>query len=70
METGHRYQCKSTGNKIEICPRGTTVIVGDSIINDIIELTLNRKFRIANVSNFPGATVADLEHYLIPIIHK
>ena len=40
-------------------PNGTTVIVGDSIINGVIE-----------VRNFPGATMADMEHYLIPIIQK
>ena len=51
-------------------PNGTTVIVGDSIINGIIEERINKKDRPVKVRNFPGATVADMEHYLIPIIQK
>ena len=49
---------------------GTTVIVGDSIINGVIEERINKKDRAVKVQNFPGATVADMEHYLIPIIQK
>ena len=51
-------------------PNGTTVIVGDSIINGVIEERINKKDRPVKVCNFPGATVADMEHYLIPIIQK
>ena len=51
-------------------PSGTTVIVGDSIINGVIEEKINKKDRLVKVRNFPGATVADMEHYLIPIIQK
>ena len=51
-------------------PNGTTVIVGDSIINGVIEERINKKDRPVKVRNFPGATVADMEHYLIPIIQK
>ena len=47
-------------------PSGTTVIVGDSIINGVIEERINKKDRPVKVRNFPGATVADMEHYLIP----
>ena len=49
---------------------GTTVIVGDSIINGLIEEIINKKDRSVKIRNFPGATVADMEHYLIPIIQK
>ena len=51
-------------------PSGTTVIVGDSIINGVIEERITKKDRPVKVRNFPGATVADMEHYLIPIIQK
>ena len=51
-------------------PSGTTVIVGDSIINGVIEERINKKDRPVKVRNFPGATVADMEQYLIPIIQK
>ena len=51
-------------------PNGTTVIVGYSIINGIIEERINKKDRPVKVRNFPGATVADMEHYLIAIIQK
>ena len=51
-------------------PSGTTIIVGDSIINGVIEERINKKDRPVKVRNFPGATVADMEHYLIPVIQK
>ena len=51
-------------------PSGTTVIVGDSIINGVIEERINKKNRPVKVCNFPGATVADMEHYLIRTIQK
>ena len=51
-------------------PNGTTVIVGDSIINGVIEERINKKDRPVKVRKFPGATVADMEHYLMPIIQK
>ena len=50
-------------------PSETTVIVGDSIINGIIEGRID-KDRPVKVCNFLGATVADMEHNLIPIIRK
>ena len=54
----------------DLYPSGTTVIVVDSIINGLIEERVNKKDRPVKVRNFPGATVADMEHYLIPIIQK
>ena len=42
-------------------PNRTTVIVEDWIINGEIEK--NKKDRSVTVRNFPGATVADVEHY-------
>ena len=54
----------------DLYPNGTTVIVGDSIINGVIEERINQKDRLVEVRSFPGAIVADMEHYLIPIIKK
>ena len=51
-------------------PSGTTVIVGDSIINGVIEERINKTDRPVKLCDFPGATVGDMEHYLIPIIQK
>ena len=64
---------KESNSKLKhqgLYPNGTTVIVGDSIINGVIEERINKKDRPVKVRNFPGATVADMEHYLIPIIQK
>ena len=44
--------------------------IGDSTINGVIEERINKKDRCIKVRNFPGATVVDMEHYLIPIIQK
>ena len=51
-------------------PNETIVIVGDSIISAIIEEKINKKDRPVKVRNFLVATVADMEHYLIPVIQK
>ena len=50
-------------------PSGTTVKVGDAIINGVIEERINKKDRPVKVRNFPGAKVPDMEH-LIPLIQK
>ena len=44
-------------------PSGTAIIAGDSIINGVIE-EINKKDRPVKVSNFPGATMADMDYYL------
>ena len=51
-------------------PNETIVIVGDLIISVIIEERINKKDRPVKVRNFLVATVADMEHYLIPVIQK
>ena len=51
-------------------PNETIVIVGDSIISVVIEERINKKDRPVKVRNFLVATVADMEHYLIPVIQK
>ena len=49
-------------------PSEKTVIAGDSIINNVIEKKINKKDMPVKVRNFTGPTVADIEHYSIPII--
>ena len=49
-------------------PIRTTVIVDDSILNDIVEEKLCGQGRLVKVKRFPGSTVDDLSHHIISII--
>ena len=49
-------------------PSNTTVIFGDSIINGIREEHLSGKYGVVKVRNFPGATLEDMQHNLVPIL--
>ena len=51
-------------------PKNTTLIVGDSIINGVLEEGLCGGGRNVKVRNFPGATVDDLNHHIIPLLQK
>ena len=52
-------------------PIGTTVIVGDSILNGIVEEKLCGQGRLVKVKRFSGSTVDDSSHHhIIPIIRK
>ena len=55
--------------RVQVKASGTTVIVGYSIINGIIEERLSINDRPVKVRNFSGATVADIKYFIIPIIH-
>ena len=50
-------------------PKGTCVIVGDSMLEGIDERKMSSK-RLIKVRKFPGATIDDMRHYLIPILEK
>ena len=50
-------------------PAGTCVIVGDSIITGIDEKRLSKN-RLVKVHDFRGATLADINHHIIPILKK
>ena len=50
-------------------PIGTCVIVGDSIITGIDEKRLSKN-RLVKVHDFRGATLADINHHIIPILKK
>ena len=50
-------------------PKNTTLIVGDAIINGVLE-GLCSGGRNGKVRNFPGATVDGLNHHIIPLLQK
>ena len=51
-------------------PIRTTDIVGDSILNGIVEEKLCGQGRLVKVKRFPGSTLDYLGHHIIPIIRK
>ena len=63
----NRFQNKNIKASIQV---EQLSLVGDSIINGVIEERTNKKNWPVKAHNFPGATVADMEYYLIPIIQK
>ena len=63
----------STNNKGETqgkYPDRTAVIIGDPILNGIIQERLTRKGRAVKVQNFRGATVDDMKHHVIPLLRE
>ena len=73
--SGQGRLCSDAGEKDKSVkndqwPIGTTVIVGDSILNGIVEEKLCGQGRLVKVKRFPGSTVDDLSHHIIPIIRK
>ena len=50
-------------------PAGTCVIVGGSIITGIDEKRFSKN-RLVKVHDFRGATLADINHHIIPILKK
>ena len=51
-------------------PNETTFIVGDSVLNGIVEDRLFGQGRLVKVKRISGSTVADLSHHIIPILQK
>ena len=71
--------CKSDKTSEDTCetttiqgqhPSNTTVIAGDSIVNAIREESLSGKHGVVKVRNFPGATIEDMQHNLVPILER
>ena len=48
---------------------GTCLVVGDSMLRQIDETRMSRKFNL-RVRSFPRAKISDMYHYLIPILNK
>ena len=51
-------------------PSNTTVIAGNSIITGIREERLSGKYGVVKVCNFPGATIEDMQHNLVPLLER
>ena len=77
------YEFKSSGNKNSESittnnnggtqgkyREGTAAIIGDSILNGIIQERLSRKRRVVKVHNFRGVTVDDMKHHVMPLLRK
>ena len=71
--------CKSNKTSEDVCETttikgpyssNTAVIAGDSITNSIHEECLSGKSVVVKVHNFPGATIEDMHHNLVPILEK
>ena len=60
---------KKLKEKPDTYPPNTCVLMGDSILNGVIERNLSND-RSVKVRKFPGATVDDLRHHALPIIRK
>ena len=58
------------GETQEKYPDGTAIIIGDSILNSIIQERLSRKGRVVKVHNFGVATVDDMKPHVIPLLRK
>ena len=60
---------KKLEEKPDTYPPNTCVLVGDSILNGVIERNLSNNLSV-KVRKFPGATVDDLRHHALPTIWK
>ena len=56
-------------NDQDTCPTGTCVIMGDSILNGLIEENLSKQHNV-RIRKFPGATVDDLNYHVHPILDR
>ena len=50
-------------------PKGTCVVIGDSMVAGIDEGKMSSK-RLIKVRSFPGATCSDMYHCLVPILER
>ena len=64
---GAQSNCQSNENG-KWC-KNTVLIVGDSMLSNINERMLSRKYTI-KVNIFPGATVSDMFDYLKPLLKE
>ena len=58
-----------TKNNTHYWPKGTCLIAGDSMVEGIDKRRMSSK-RVIKVRKFPGATISDMYHYLIPLLEK
>ena len=50
-------------------PKGTCVVIGESMVAGIDERKMSNK-RLIKVRSFPDAACSDMYRYLVPIIEK
>ena len=63
--------CDKTQNNNEGgWPKETIAIIGDSIINGVMEEKWCGKGRIVKVRHFPESTMDDINHHIVPILRK
>ena len=73
-------QSKDTENKCDVLlelnnntapawKKGTTLIVGDSILSGLKESKMSQK-RLIKVETFPGAAVQDMKFFVVPHLKK
>ena len=62
--------CDKTQNNKGGWPKETIAIIGDSIINGVMEEKLCGKGRIVKVRHFPGSNMDDINHHIVPILRK
>ena len=56
-------------NNTHYWPKGTCLIAGDSMVEGTDERRISST-RVIKVRKFPGATISDMFHYLIPLLEK
>ena len=50
-------------------PKGTCRIDGDSMVEGVDERRMSTK-RVVKVRKFPGSTISDMYHHLVPLLEK
>ena len=58
-----------TTNKQHTWKKGTTLIMGDSILSGLHEYKMSRRKSI-KVRTFPGATINDMKFFAVPLLKK
>ena len=53
----------------DIYPPGTGKIIGDSLLNGLIEENVSKYYKV-RIRKFPGANADDLNHHVHPIFRK
>ena len=66
---GLHWEKKKLEEKPDTYPPNTCVLMGDSILNSVIERNLSNDPSV-KIRKMPGATVYDLRHHALPIIRK
>ena len=60
---------KERDNEKKKWPSNTILVTGDSILNNIEENRLSKKFNV-KVRSFPGADICDMYDYITPLLRK